>query len=85
MSGTDVLDGVKEVIQELTGAEESLIVLGATLSDLNLDSLSLVELIIMCEERFEITIEDDDALQLKTVGSAVDYITGRLDAAARAA
>jgi acyl carrier protein len=85
MNHTDVFDGVKDLIHELTGVEKDLIVLDAMLNDLNLDSLSMVELIIVCEERFGVTIEDDDALQLKTVDDAVSYITTQLDALAKAA
>jgi len=42
--------------------------------DIGADSLDLVELIMGLEEEFEITIPDDQADKIKTVGEAIDYI-----------
>lgn len=43
--------------------------------DLNADSLDLTELIMMFEERFNISIPEEDAEKLKTVKDAIDYMT----------
>lgn len=82
---SEVFNAVKEAIVELTGTDDALIVPDATFNDLNLDSLSMVELIIICEERFDIRIEDDDAATLKTVDDAVSYISTQLDSSAQVA
>src|SRR5262245_66499905 len=42
--------------------------------DVGADSLDIVELVMELEEEFEITIPDDQAEQIKTVGEAIDYI-----------
>jgi acyl carrier protein len=46
--------------------------------DLGADSLDTVELVMCLEEEFEITIPDEDADNMRTVGSAVEYIGGKL-------
>ena len=42
--------------------------------DIGADSLDIVELVMELEEEFEITIPDDQAEKIKTVGEAIDYI-----------
>ena len=43
-------------------------------NDLNADSLDTVELVMELEDEFDLTIPDEEAEKLKTVGEAVDYI-----------
>jgi acyl carrier protein len=47
--------------------------------DIGADSLDIVELIMELEEEFEITIPDDQAEKIKTVGEAVDYIQREIE------
>jgi acyl carrier protein len=42
--------------------------------DMGADSLDIVELVMELEEEFEITIPDDQAEKIKTVGEAIDFI-----------
>jgi acyl carrier protein len=42
--------------------------------DIGADSLDIVELVMELEEEFEITIPDDQAEKIKTVGEAIDFI-----------
>ncbi|QLQ15941.1 MAG: acyl carrier protein [Micropruina sp.] len=42
--------------------------------DLDVDSLAMVEIIVGCEEKFGVSIPDEDSKNLKTVGDAVAYI-----------
>jgi acyl carrier protein len=49
------------------------------IEDIGADSLDIVELVMELEEEFEITIPDDQAEKIKTVGEAVDYIQRELD------
>jgi acyl carrier protein len=44
------------------------------IDDVGADSLDIVELVMELEEEFEITIPDDQAEKIKTVGEAIDYI-----------
>ena len=43
------------------------------IADLKLNSLELAEFILICEEEYDITIEDDDLRKLVTVKDIVDY------------
>lgn len=42
--------------------------------DLDVDSLAMVEIIVGCEEKFGVTIPDEESKNLKTVGDAVAFI-----------
>ena len=44
------------------------------ISDLDVDSLSMVEIVVAAEEKFGVTIPDDEVKNLRTVGDAVAYI-----------
>lgn len=44
------------------------------MEDLGADSLDLVEILMVLESEMGITISDEDALTLKTVGDCVDYL-----------
>jgi|TARA_X000001036_G_scaffold93738_1_gene86362 acyl carrier protein len=68
-------DKVKEIIIDKLGVEEDSIKTEAHfVNDLGADSLDTVELIMEFEEEFGIEIPDEDAENITTVGSAVDYI-----------
>ena len=43
-------------------------------NDLGADSLDTVELVMELEDEFDLTIPDEEAEKLKTVGEAIDYI-----------
>jgi acyl carrier protein len=47
--------------------------------DVGADSLDIVELVMELEEEFEITIPDEEAEKIKTVGEAIDYIEKELE------
>ena len=44
------------------------------INDLNADSLDTVELVMEFEDEFDVSIPDEDAEKIQTVGAAVDYI-----------
>ena len=48
------------------------------IEDIGADSLDIVELVMELEEEFEITIPDDQAEKIKTVGEAIDYIEAEI-------
>lgn len=48
-------------------------------NDLNADSLDTVELVMELEDEFDLTIPDEAAEKLKTVGEAIDYIQTHLE------
>jgi acyl carrier protein len=45
-------------------------------SDLDVDSLSMVEIVVAAEEKFGVRIPDEEVKNLKTVGDAIDFIDG---------
>ena len=76
---SDNLTRIKEIIIDKLGIEESKITTEARfIEDLGADSLDTVELIMQFEEEFDIEISDEDAENLNTVGSSVDYINEKL-------
>jgi acyl carrier protein len=48
-------------------------------NDLNADSLDTVELVMELEDEFDLSIPDDEAEKLGTVGEAIDYIKNHLE------
>jgi len=70
-----VFERVKKIVADQLGVEESEIVPGASFVDnLYADSLDLVKLTAALEEEFGIEIPDEDALNIRIVQDAVDYI-----------
>ena len=71
----DVSSKVKAIIVEKLGVEESEVVETANFTnDLGADSLDTVELIMEFEKEFGISIPDEEAEKISTVGAAVAYI-----------
>jgi acyl carrier protein len=72
----EVFDGIKAIIIDLLGVDESKVTIEADFKkDLEADSLDLVELIMAFEEKFGKEIPDEDAQKIKTVGDAVNYVS----------
>ena len=66
---------VKEIIVDKLGVDEADVVPEASFTnDLGADSLDTVELIMEFEKAFEITIPDDKAEKIATVGDAIAFI-----------
>jgi acyl carrier protein len=71
----DVLAGLKEIVEEVAGVSASQIELDKNFTDdLDVDSLSMVEVVVAAEERFGVKIPDDAVTDLATVGDAVNFI-----------
>ena len=62
---------------ELADLKPEEITADATLEDLDIDSLDLVELAQIVEERYEVRLERDDFKDVSTVGGAIDTIVNR--------
>ena len=66
---------VKEIIVDKLGVDEADVVPEASFTnDLGADSLDTVELIMEFEKEFGISIPDDQAEKISTVGGAIEYI-----------
>ncbi len=71
----DVEAKVKEIIIDKLGVEESQINPAASFTnDLGADSLDIVELVMGFESEFDISIPDEDAEKISTVGDAINYL-----------
>jgi acyl carrier protein len=76
LSENDILTGLAEIVNEITGIKAEQIQPGATfVDDLDIDSLSMVEVAVAAEERFGVRIPDEALVKLKTVGDAVSFIS----------
>ena len=72
---TDIAAKVKAIIVEKLGVDEDDITNEASFTnDLGADSLDTVELIMEFEKEFDLTIPDEEAEKIATVGDAVSYI-----------
>ena len=70
---------VIEIVCENLGVNKEQVTRSTSfIEDVGADSLDIVELIMELEEEFEITIPDDQAEKIKTVGEAIDYIEREL-------
>jgi len=76
MSQEDVLAGLAEIVNEVAGIPaESVQMEKSFVDDLDVDSLSMVEVVMACEDKFGVTIPDTEVKNLNTVADAVNYIS----------
>ena len=72
---SEVVQRVKAIIVDKLGVEESEVTETASFTnDLGADSLDTVELIVEFEKEFNISIPDDQAEKISTVGDAISYV-----------
>ena len=70
-----MFDKVKQLHVEELQIDESEITLDAELSrDLGINSIDLADLVLRCEEQFDIEISEDDANEFITVGDVINYL-----------
>jgi len=66
---------VIDIISEQMGADKAEIMRETSfINDLNADSLDTVELVMEFEDEFDMSIPDEEAEKIQTVGAAIDYI-----------
>jgi len=71
----EILSGLADIVNEVAGVPVADVQLDKSfVDDLDIDSLSMVEVVVAAEERFGVKIPDDDVKGLVTVGDAVSYI-----------
>ena len=79
MTNPSIEERVKKIVCDQMGTTPDKISKDTSfINDLGADSLDTVELVMEFEDEFEISIPDEDAEKIQTVGSAVDYIEGKL-------
>jgi len=71
----EIEEKVIEIVAEQMGVDKSEITRETSfVNDLNADSLDTVELVMEFEDEFELSIPDEEAEKIQTVGQAIDYI-----------
>lgn len=72
---SDIEETVKSIIVDKLGVDDSDVTSEASFTnDLGADSLDTVELIMEFEKEFDLTIPDEEAEEIATVGDAIDYL-----------
>ena len=80
MEREEILEKVKAVIVEQLNVEEDDVVEDAAfVDDLGADSLDIVELVMALEDSFGVSIPDEEAEGIKTVGDAVEFIAANME------
>ena len=70
-----MFEKLKELLVDELQIDEADITMDAELSgDLGINSIELADLVMLCEEKFNIQIEDGDLHKLVTVGDVVNYL-----------
>ncbi|PWD49521.1 acyl carrier protein [Serinibacter arcticus] len=73
----EILTGLAEIVNEETGLPTDSVELEKSFTDdLDIDSLSMMTIVTQAEDKFGVTIPDDEVKNLVTVGDAVRFITG---------
>ncbi len=68
---------VIEIVSEQMGVDKTEINRETSfINDLNADSLDTVELVMEFEDEFDMSIPDEEAEKIQTIGAAIDYIVG---------
>jgi acyl carrier protein len=77
MSEQEILAGVAEIVNEVAGVPASDVQPDKSfVDDLDIDSLSMVEIAVAAQDKFGVEIPDDEMRNLRTVRDVVTYIQG---------
>jgi acyl carrier protein len=75
VNNEEILQGLAAIVEEVAGVDAADVTPEkAFVDDLDIDSLSMVEIAVQAEDKFGVKIPDDELANLKTVSDAVDYI-----------
>lgn len=76
-SNEEILAGLAELVNEETGIAADTVTADKSFTDdLDIDSISMMTIVVNAEEKFDVKIPDAEVENLKTVQDAVDFITG---------
>ncbi|KIF79600.1 acyl carrier protein [Streptomyces sp. 150FB] len=75
LNNTDILDAIAKIVEEVAGVDAAAVTTEKSFTDdLDIDSLSMAEIAVAVEDRFEVKIPDNQVGELRTVGDAVSYV-----------
>jgi acyl carrier protein len=76
MTQTEILEGLGEIVEEVAGVPADQVTPDKTfVDDLDIDSLSMVEIAVAAQDKFGVEIPDDQLKDLKTVQDVVNYVS----------
>jgi acyl carrier protein len=76
LSQNEVLAGLAEIVNEETGIDTDSVKMEKSFTnDLDIDSISMMTIVVNAEEKFGVKIPDEEVKNLLTVGDAVNFIT----------
>ncbi len=79
MSQEKIFEKVRSMLSEELGIDAERITMDSNfIDDLNADSLDIVDMIVEMEHEFDLSIPDEEAERIKTVGDAVNYIANNI-------
>ncbi len=68
------------LVEELSVNPDDITLSAELVNDLGVNSLELADLVLLCEEKFDIEITDDEIHKFVTVGDIVDFLNAKADA-----
>jgi acyl carrier protein len=75
MSDEEIQTGLAEIVDEVAGVPADQVTPDKTfVDDLDIDSLSMVEIAVAAQDKFGVEIPDDQLKDLKTVQDVIDYV-----------
>lgn len=75
MTNEEILSDLAEIVNDVAGVDPGEVTREKSfVDDLDIDSLSMVEIAVQVEDRFGVKVPDDELANLRTVGDAVDYV-----------
>ena len=75
MNDQEILTGLAEIVDEVAGVPADQVTPEKTfVDDLDIDSLSMVEIAVAAQDKFGVEIPDDQLKDLKTVQDVIDYV-----------
>ena len=78
LSDQEILKGLGKIIEEIAGVPASDVTPDKSfVDDLDIDSLSMVEIAVAAQDKFGVEIPDDELKNLRTVKDVVIYVQGK--------
>jgi acyl carrier protein len=75
VSEKEILDGLAEIIDDIVGVDKSEVTPEKNfIDDLDIDSLSMVEIAVAAQDKFGVEIPDDELRNLKTVKDVINFV-----------
>jgi len=76
LSESEVLAGLAEIVNDETGIATDAVQMDKSFTDdLDIDSISMMTIVVNAEDKFDVKIPDEEVKNLLTVADAVNYIT----------